>query len=63
MLSAYEILFNVWIKSGEAKVLYRVGGNYMSVVFAVILVMESVVVVEENCADALDDNQYRPRFD
>ena len=33
MLSAYEILFNVWIKSSEAKVLYTVVGNYLSVIY------------------------------
>ena len=44
MLSAYEILFNVWIKSSEAKVLYTVVGNYLSVIYIrSFLVMESRV--------------------
>ena len=44
MLSAYEILFNVWIKSSEAKVLYTVVGNCLSVIYVrSFLVIESSV--------------------
>ena len=57
MLSAYEILFNVWIKSSEAKVLYRIVGLYVSCIRSYFS-YRNVVVVERNFAHALDDKQF-----